>query len=235
MTQENNKANLPEILANVAKEVGVGFAEAVNIGKILQGLFPAPIEEINKLLADRVMYWRAKQLLNLCKKLANKFDEAGIHSTKQISPKLAIKILEEGSLEDDDSLQELWANLATNAMNPDFKEEVRYSFTDIIKSLTPLDVNLFIFIKKNSREFIEEQFEETTVANYKWLERETIIKGTNTAINGYRLSIFNLMRMQLVMPVQPGAILGGNYIDDRLIALTPFGDAFYKACTELKT
>ena len=58
---------------------------------------------------------------------------------RAVPPKLAIPILEESSLEEDDSLNSLWNALLANALDPDFAEEIRFAYTDIIKNLSPLD------------------------------------------------------------------------------------------------
>lgn len=92
---------------------------------------------------------RAECLINVTRKTQEKLDRCGIPKDhlRHCSLKLGIPWVENASLEDDESLQELWANLLANALNPDFKEEIRTAFLGIIKELSILDariLNLFM-------------------------------------------------------------------------------------------
>lgn len=45
-------------------------------------------------------------------------------------------------METDDFLQNTWARLLTNAVDPNFKSEIRVAFVDVIKTLTAVDVKI---------------------------------------------------------------------------------------------
>ena len=55
--------------------------------------------------------------------------------------KLAIPILEDGALEEDNSLQDIWAQLLANAADAGSGVEVRSAFLTILKDLSPLDAS----------------------------------------------------------------------------------------------
>jgi hypothetical protein len=65
--------------------------------------------------------------------------ERGITETKAVSPEIALPIFENASLEGDENIQTLWNHLLANAMNPQFNDEVRYGFIEMIKNITGID------------------------------------------------------------------------------------------------
>jgi len=60
--------------------------------------------------------------------------------------KLALPIIEHASLEDNDELQDLWANLLVSAVDPEFKGVIRSAYIDIIKQLEVIDVHILQFV-----------------------------------------------------------------------------------------
>lgn len=58
------------------------------------------------------------------------------------STKFAFGFVQGASVEDEPELQELWAKLLANAVDPNFENDIRISFMSIIKDLTPLDVKV---------------------------------------------------------------------------------------------
>ena len=61
---------------------------------------------------------------------------------RNICLKCQIPIIENASLEEDPTLQDLWANLIANSFNPHYDNEIRTSFIDILKKLTVFDAKL---------------------------------------------------------------------------------------------
>lgn len=85
---------------------------------------------------------RAENLITVMRSAQKKLDDAGLKPEERnaIALKLGLPIIEKASLEEDPSLQELWANLLANALNPNHSDKVRSIFIDIIQNLSPLDV-----------------------------------------------------------------------------------------------
>ena len=85
---------------------------------------------------------RVDNLITVMKTVQRKLNEADIkpEERKAIALKLSVPFIEKASLEEDPSLQELWANLLVNALSPDNSEKVRSIFIDIIQNLSAFDV-----------------------------------------------------------------------------------------------
>jgi len=62
------------------------------------------------------------------------------------STKFAFGFVQGASIEDEPELQELWAKLLANAVDPNFEDDIRISFMSIIKDLTPLDAKILNII-----------------------------------------------------------------------------------------
>ena len=56
---------------------------------------------------------------------------------------IAINFIDEPSLSEDESLQDLWASLLVNGMNPDFKDPIERSDISILAELSAVDALIF--------------------------------------------------------------------------------------------
>lgn len=81
--------------------------------------------------------WRLKKGLRAMQKARRLLAEAGIEP-HAVPPKLFLPILENASLEEDESLQERWAALLANAASPG-GSRIRRAFPEILKQLSPSD------------------------------------------------------------------------------------------------
>ena len=109
-------------------EGAVGFVRRV---------FGPAATEIGETLADHVRAYRARNLRQI---MDNAQAKAVASQTGSLPPRFSIPLLEHASLEDDESLQEMWANLVKNS-----SEEIRddhYLMRDILSNLTPNSADL---------------------------------------------------------------------------------------------
>lgn len=59
---------------------------------------------------------------------------------------LAVPLLNKASLEDEPLLQEMWANLISNAIDPENSRSYRRAFAEILSQLEPLDAKILIHL-----------------------------------------------------------------------------------------
>lgn len=71
------------------------------------------VEEVGLLLADKVKFYRYKNQVNILLK-AKKYVESKNIDTKEIPTKILVPLLEQASLEENEELQNKWANLIGN-------------------------------------------------------------------------------------------------------------------------
>jgi len=125
---------------------------------------------------------------------------------------------ERASLEENPTLQELWARLMANALDPNFKEEVRVAFIDIIKSLSPLDVRIMEFM------WPQKLFPLPTARS----DRFQISEALGADWNDIEVGLDNLKRLSLI--ADPNTLDAMPIVGKGSPRFTALGYAFLRAC-----
>jgi len=205
------------------------------VGGFFAKVFKEPIEEVTGMVTDKLRFVRWRKLVQMSDDVNKILEDKEVNDPRAVSPKLALPIFEEASLEEDPSLQQLWNHLLANSMNPDFNGELRYGFVDMIKNITAIEVSILnnFYETLKSEERLNNLAE---LSNYS-LKKEQIQRIVNISVDQYQVSIHNLMRMQCIGP----AVLKstGIMMDDEAttiykgtdaVVLTPLGVKFVEAC-----
>lgn len=212
---------------------GLGTTE--KILKFTAKVFQSPIAETSGIIGDRLKFYRWKRQIALVDKADTILTKKGIKVTRAVPPKLALPILENASLEDDDDLQELWAKLLVNSMDPKFTEEIRITFVDIIKTLTPTDVNILDVFYKSAKN--DPKIDWANIARHN-VNKEEICQVLGISSEVYEISAYNLFRNQCLTPaILTGGMNVGNepitiYKGTKSVALTDLGVKFIEACIQ---
>ena len=91
-------------------------------------------EECGLLLADKVKVYRMKNWVSVVTKTQTILRDANL-PPNAVPPRMFLPILEASSIEDDDTLQDLWAGLLATASQQ--TDSVSPSFVETLKQLTP--------------------------------------------------------------------------------------------------
>lgn len=147
MTDEMAKAvqevaKTTRTLAEITGKVGAFVAQIIG---------PASIQ-IGGILEDEAKLYRYKNLLCIADKVE------AIHAKRKIEDKTipihlrtAIPMLESSALEDEETLQDVWARLIANSTDPNFKTAIHPGYIEIIKQMSPdeaIILNSFLKIKQ---------------------------------------------------------------------------------------
>ena len=194
-----------------------------------------PINEISGMITDRLRFIRWKRMVQMADEVNKILEEKKITETRAVPPKIALPILEEASLEDDPNLQYLWNHLLANAMNPNFNDELRYGFVEMIKEITGIEAKLLnefyeVLRRKGKLRPLSDVFQYS-------LTKEQIMHVLKMSADMYAISVNNLMRMQLFSPaiLKSGGVSSGSepvtiYKGIDAVTLTPLGVKFVEAC-----
>ena len=213
-------------------EKGLDIADKA--GSFFAKVFKEPINEITGIITDKLRFIRWRRIVQMADDVNKILEEKKIEDTRAVPPKIALPIFEESSLEDDPNLQYLWNHLLANAMNPDFNDEIRYGFTEMIKNITGIEA----LILREFYSILEKENRLTPLSeiyNYS-LKKEQLIDGLKMLPDQYALSANNLMRMQLLSPavLKGGAKLGPEpltiFKGIDAVTLTPLAVKFVEAC-----
>jgi hypothetical protein len=112
------------------------------------------LEEIGLLFKDKVRHWRLNNILNILHKAQGKLDFTDDKLHIKAHPKVAISILENGSLNDNDEVQELWAGLFVASCTQDGQDDENLIFVDLLKQLTVVEARIFKYSCEGARKIL---------------------------------------------------------------------------------
>jgi hypothetical protein len=111
-------AKLGTTTIEAAEKMGGFFSKVLN----------EPITDAVGIIGDKLKFMRWQRKLRIVDEVNKTLDQKGVTSTRPIPPKLAIPILEQACLEENDELQDLWCNLITNSLDPTYIPQM---YTDV--------------------------------------------------------------------------------------------------------
>jgi hypothetical protein len=223
----------------VAKATGKALDVSEKVGSFVAKVIGEPLESAVGMLSDRLRFMRWERQIRMvdrCEEIMRKRRIEG--KTRAVPPKLALPIIENASLEENNQLQDLWANLLSSALDPNFKGTLRSAFIDIIKQLEIVDAHILSFLYRSYLNSIKmkeiSEDESPSVIGWGCDEITTALKMSNSV---YENSVDNLMRVRCVKPLvlKVTGIRAGNEpmtIDKGydVICLTSLGKSFVEAC-----
>ena len=220
--------------SNDWKDVAIALSKPIKETTEFISLITKPsAKEWGEIFATKVRYWRIKNGISIMQKTKKLLEHNKINP-KKISLKLFVPLLESSSLEEEELMKDKWAALLANAINPDYKEEIRPSYVGILKELSPTEVRLLDKMceelnKKLPEDKYEDMFSFDNICKYLDLSEEE-----------YYIMSDNLIRLNLCQsaPFRGFRINGGGPEKDKpalirtrkISYLTPLGYSFVKAC-----
>lgn len=223
----------------IAKTASKALEVADKLGGFVAKVIGEPLESAVGMLSDRLRFMRWERQLRMvdrCEEILRKRRIEG--KTRPVPPKLALPIMENASLEENDQLQDLWANLLSSALDPSFEGTLRSAFIDIIKQLEIVDAHILSYLYHSYLNSIKrkEISEEDSPSAIGW-ERNEITATLKISNSLYENSVDNLMRVRCVKPLvlKLSGIKAGKEpmtIDKGydVICLTSLGKSFVEAC-----
>lgn len=220
-----------------------GIQEGTEVVKGFLNKIVSPVfEELGLMMADKVRTYRWKNQIKILKSAQKYIDEQKI-PLKTIPVKLLVPLLENASLEEDESLQEKWRNLLVNYVD---------SSKNFSSSVYPY---LLSQLSSNEALFLWELFSNIVNLNYT---KVIVPDGKDFSFKEYHISdaliitseeIFNLKRLGVIFEeekiVSDKKYMVGGFVNSRLlpdkdtyelketgiIRLTDLGEHFIGACS----
>ena len=177
--------------------------EDTGTGQFVGRVFGGILEDSLGMVGDAIKFKRIELYEKHVHKTKENLKNRGIDwerdGLKTVSPKIAIPVFERASLEDDDDLHTLWSNLLANAMDPNFKGDIKSRHVAILKELEPLDLRVL------STCYTEKMANHARKCLDKVLfDKIKIVESFGQSEQAVEVSILNLMRL--------GCVKGGNII-----------------------
>ena len=143
-----------EAVKEVAKTTGKAIVLGERIGAFMARIFGGTLEQGVGIWQDKFKYKRLNNLISHIEKLSKKMNETGLNSSQLrfLSMKFGIPLLECASLEEDDYLQDLWANLTINAINMSSGVNLQRAHIATLEEMSELEARILTTIYKNNFE-----------------------------------------------------------------------------------
>jgi hypothetical protein len=216
---------------DAAKKEGASF---------LRALYGEPTKELSLLFSDKISARRFHNLLKTVGKANQWYKETGI-SPKQVPLKILHPLLENCSLEEEETMQDRWAALLANAANPSLNMTILPGFLDALRQLNPHEAAFLDML-------CSEPIPKHHVFSLARLDLQEIMIAWESAAKGMsqdllQLTFDNLARLGFfrigmeLSSVQPGSISSLTQFTDLADAkwittyeFTDFGRQFLLAC-----
>lgn len=141
------------------------YGDALNtaVAKTFQGVegflksvcMPA-LGEVGLMLKDQVRHWRLNNILKILEKAKGKIEFTNETLQVKAHPRVALSIIENGSVIDNDEVQDLWAGLFSSSCSLDGQDDENLIFVDILKQLTTAEAKIIKHACENSRKIVYE-------------------------------------------------------------------------------
>lgn len=213
-----------KMIQEIAKTAGKGIDLISQIGECVSG----PAKEAIGIIQDNIAYKRWLNQMKIAEKVKMKQNEFQlVYKNKPIELKLAVPLYEAATLEEDDYLQELWANLLINSSYEESGIKLNRAYIDTLEKLSSYDAKVLMKIYKLGREDMVDGGEK--IATYKLPEKVFFEKPDNSnKIDDVELllSLANLHKLNCVVPIKT---MGMDDVYE-YINKSVFGTHFSKSC-----
>lgn len=239
------------MITEIASTVGKGFDFATDCG------LPSLVKESVGLIENKIACMKFEDQIKYFIKIKRKLDEIGYpYILKPIELKLAAPFLEAVSLETDDYMQELWANLLINSSIEKTGVDLNRTFIDILERLNPFEADILLKIYSLDYEESKNGVDTTSLPNnalvykepkkhekqneesqekrgqMKLMERITLTSSAESGANSnvdekVVLALGNLDRLGCIS----SGLTMGPIRDFSLVAPTVLGKKFVESCS----
>jgi len=177
MNEEEAKA-----VQEVAKTTARTLDSVDGLGRFVEDAFGYPIREASGFLGDWIKFKREnwKATVEMSKGI---LDARGVKNIEPIQAKYGVDIIQKASLEDARILQEMWAGLIANSLDPEVNVSPRKILISLLGELEPLDAHFLI---------------EASKLNAIDFRLSEVLCLMDLPLSGVLLTIDNLSRLELL-------------------------------------
>lgn len=212
--------------ASLIKQEAEIEASKEEVKSFLDSVVPDFVRQGGGILSDNVRFWRFKNQVNIVKKAQKVIDESGLPK-QQIPLKVLTPLIESSSLEEDDQMQEKWANLLANAATG--FSGIKANYVEILKELSPLEATILDNIYRAANTEIDYEKRKTMQ-----FDKNKICQVFSLTSDEGDLIIQNLYRLGVCQPPGSSGIMFGNervgLQTTNIFELTSLGFHFIRAC-----
>ena len=182
--EEESKA-----IQEVAKTTGKALEVTEKVGGFLCKVLGDSFQEMGGAFHDWTKFYRYKNLLKIHDKVeAIQKERQSKGKTTPIPPRYAIPLIQSATQEDDESIQDLWAGLIANAIDPEKRLNVQKIYIDILSALEPIDTKVLKFLYSQGSIFPSRK-------NVRKIDLYQLSKEIQVPLSEIEISTQNLFRL----------------------------------------
>ncbi len=123
------------------------------VGKALDTV---PDDAVGLLGGDYLHHLRIRNLDKISRKTEEILRKRGVEEPQPIGPKALLPALEAASEETDETLQDMWAELLANAMDPNKDTSLQHLFIDTLRQMESVDALVFKSLAETSNVILKD-------------------------------------------------------------------------------
>jgi hypothetical protein len=137
--------------ARAVEETSKAGREVTRAMRELGSFISAPASEVVAMITDHLRVVRFERSVRLADRVREFLRERGLEApSRPLSLNIALPLLDNATLEEDDGLQDVWARLLANAGDADSGIEMRRAYVSMLAEMTSLDVKLLSDVKRTA-------------------------------------------------------------------------------------
>ncbi|OHE12563.1 MAG: hypothetical protein A3J96_04520, partial [Sulfurimonas sp. RIFOXYC2_FULL_36_7] len=218
----------------VSKTISKGIDKTSEALKFITTVFGKPIKDIAEIAGDYTEYWKINNAITLHEKLMKTVKEKNLKLENPLPLRIGIPLIDAALNEDENSLQELWANLLASSMSNTSVLGVTKTYIEVIKNLDAFDAELLngIFMIHMNSIVAKDKSNWANVSGYNYL------KTSRALLNIERLGIIKILEKEN----QKDDVLSIVFLDKKnkepqftvWLKITVFGIYFMNECTNIR-
>ena len=178
--------------SEIANGIGIASEKALDF---VEKLVAGPIMEGTGIFTDKVNFWRFKNRINIILKAKDFLKSKGIEVPKKIPIKDLTTLLEYASFEEEEIMQDSWAKLLANTLDPKNQFNACHIFSQLLNQLS---VDEFYVLQ-----FIYSKCFFMTSEDRPYFEKAELVRNSYTDYQTTILLIDNLLRLRLIEEKPP--------------------------------
>jgi hypothetical protein len=215
--------------AKAAQEAGKAIQEIAkttrDFGRFVAKIVGGPLEQASGIAEDYLRYARWERQVRFQQRAEAFLLERGVENKiRPISMSVGIPLLQAASLEEDDDLQDLWARLLANGLDPNSGVEVKRAFVSILEDMGSLEARLLEAIAAAPPKFEPDGYQSMDVCTVGLPARYA--SEDEQPPENVEVALWNLVRLGCVSP-----ILTLSGLNVRSVYLTSLGRLLLRACS----
>lgn len=210
----------------VAKTTGKVVDVVHDAGEFLAPHVDGVMAQVVNIITDHLRYVRGVRLVRLGQKFQQEvLARGGLTAVRKLPLNFAIDALEQGAMEEDDDLQDIWARLLANAVDATAEVQPRRAYISIIKDLSPLDALILERIYEVDQELLQKAIVTHELPSRAYPAIDIDLKTLPKPSDEVQVALANLERLGLI---SYGASWGRGEVFS-LVNKTTAGKAFMMA------